>query len=150
MADAAGAPRQKRRQRFRQLLRQHQSPGALRPQQPLVPRERHRVQPHGLHVNVQHAGGLGAVRKEFQPVGFAERPHSRQRQHRAADVAGVGHHHGAGVGAQTSFQRVQTQCAGFITGHPGEVRPHLHQRPHDGVVLHSGDQNVVAGAHKAF
>ena len=153
MAETAGAAGEQGRDLLRHAFRQNKAAGALGTQQPLMAGEGQGVDVHGLHVDGPHACGLGAVHEEFQPVGPAEVPRLLNGQQRAADVAGVGHHHCPGLRRQTGFHGLRPQRPRPVAGDAGERAAclrQLRQGPHDGVVLHGGHQHMVPRPQKAL
>lgn len=129
MADAAGSAGDQRRDQWRHVRLEKESPHPLRAQKALVTGKGQRVNMHGRHIDGQHARRLGGIQYEFQAVGMAESPNFRRRQHRAADVAGMQHHNSPRVIPQQSrhgrrIQRTvpsardtdQRTCPGFAVG----------------------------------
>ena len=153
MADAAGASGDQRLHQRHHVRPEDKPAYALRPQQALMAGEGQGVDVHGLHVDGQDARRLGGVQEESQAVGMAEGPHLSGGQHRAADVAGVEHHHGTGIGPQQALhsggvQRAVRRAGDAVEGDALCLK--LGQGPHDGVVLHGGDHHMVSGLQKAL
>ena len=71
-----------------------------------MPRKGESVDVHFLHVDRNNAGALRAVDDEFQIVLMAEAADLRQGLQCAADIAGVRHDDGLGVGAHKLRQSV--------------------------------------------
>ncbi len=136
-----------------QVFPEHEAPDALGAQQALVAGEGQGVDVHVPHVDGPDAGGLGGIHEKAQAVGRAELPHLPQRQQRPTHVAGVGHDHGPGAGGQAAGEGLDPQTPVLCAGDPGKGDAsalQLHQRPHDGVVLHSGHQHMVTGLEEAL
>ncbi len=106
VAEAAGAADNERCYFVDNAFTQYKTTDALRCQKSLVPRKGERVDVQRLHVYRQHAGGLRTVDDELQTMLMAEAAELRQRLHRTADIAGVGHDDSFGVGAHKLRQGV--------------------------------------------
>ena len=90
---------------------------------------------------------LSPVQKKENASRPADLSHSPGVLHRAADIGAVGQHHQPGVGPEQPGHRIQSEPPLAVTGNPVEDHPGLGQGlegPHDGVVLHGGDQAVVS------
>ena len=153
MADAAGAAGDQRLHQRHHVRPEDKSAYTLRAKQALMAGKGQGVDVHGLHVDGQYARRLCGIQYEFQAVGMAEGSHLSGEQHRAADVAGVEHHHGAGIGPQQTLhgggvQRTVRRAGNAVKGDALCLK--LGQRPHDGIVLHGGDQHMVPGLQKAL
>ena len=106
MAEAAGAADNERCYFVNNAFAQHKAADALRCQKSLVPRKGESVDVHFLHVDGNDAGALRTVDDEFQVMLVAEAADCRQRLQRSADIAGVRHDDGFGVGAYKLRQSV--------------------------------------------
>ena len=71
-----------------------------------MPRKGESVNVHFLHVDGNDAGALRTVDDEFQLVLVTEAADCCQRLQRTADIAGVRHDDGLGVGAHKLRQSV--------------------------------------------
>ena len=106
MAEAAGAADNERCYFVNHAFTQHKAADALRCPKSLVPRKGESVDVHFLHVDGNDAGTLRTVDDEFQLVLVAEAADCRQGLQRAADITGVRHDDGLGIGAHKLRQSV--------------------------------------------
>ena len=149
VAHAAGAACNQRRELRGKLRPEHEAAGALRAVEALVAGEGKGADVHGLHIDGKNARRLRAVHEEKQAVPPAKLTHLRDGQERPADVAGVRHDDGPCAWPEQRLRRLCNQrsvCAAGNAAEANALRLELTQRAHDGVVLHGGDQNMVAGA----
>ena len=91
--------------------------------------------------------GLRGVQRERDASRGTDLAHSRCVLHRAGHIGCMREQHQPGVGAQHHLDSVGLQPSGCITrdaveGHAAPCQ--LGQRPHDRVVLHRGDQHMIA------
>ena len=106
VAEAAGAADDERCYFVNHAFTQHKTADALRCQEALVPRKGKSVNVHFLHVDGNDAGTLRTVNDEFQVVLVAEAADCCQGLQCAADIAGVRHDDGLGIGAHKLRQSV--------------------------------------------
>ena len=117
-------------------------------EKPLVSCEREGVNIHIIHVDGPDARRLGGIDDEFQMMAPAEFSDLAKRKKRSAHIARVRHDDGAGRGGEIARQLLRVECsvgAAFDAGKCHAAFGELGERPHDGVVLHRGDDDVVAG-----
>ena len=162
VTEAAGAADDERRDFVNDILAQQQAADALRREQSLMSGEGEGVDVQLLHIERQDACALRTVDDEVQAVLLAEVANLLKRLHCAADVAGVRHDDGLGVGAHKLRQSVQAQCAFCVAGNAAEgdgvsrrvvcrkLCADLPERTHDGVMLHSGNKHMVAAAQQSL
>ena len=162
VTEAAGAADDERRDFVNDILAQQQAADALRRQQAFMPGEGEGVDVQLLHIERQDACALRTVDDEAQAVLLAEAADLCERLHCAADVAGVRHDDGLGVGAHKLRQSVQAQCALCVAGDAAEgdgirlrvvsreLCADLLERTHDSVMLHSGNEHMVAATQQSL
>ena len=111
------------------------------------------VDVHFFHVDGKDAGGLGGVRHKDQAMAGADLTYLLDRQHGAAQIGGVEHHHGPGVRANQVLHLLGVQHPvpvglSGIKGHA--LMGHLHQRAHHAVVLHGADDHMISRLEQAL
>ena len=151
-ATARAAVNQCRQARVVEILPQGQAAGAGRTEHRLVPGEGQQIDVVGVHVDRPTAGGLGRVHQQGNAAGMGQRADLAHRQHCAAHIRGVVHDDQAGVRPEALGHG--SRLHGSVGPASGEADRDAAafegpQRAHDGVVLHSGGDDVRAGFKQA-
>ena len=117
----------------------------------LVPGECVEIAADSLHVHRQMRNSLRAIHQHRHVVRMSKLNDFAQRVHRAQGIRHMGHGHDACARRQQLFECVELELAGVVDGRHAEVRAfffteHL-PRDNVGVMLHGGDEHLVAFAH---
>ena len=136
-----------------ELRVKHAAAYALRAEQALVAREADGGCSALLHADRHDACRLGGVYHERDSVAAADGAHLAHGQDGAADVTCVRHDHGTRLGADEPLDlgRIKRSVGSALGTAERHTRGRqLRERAHDGVVLHTAHDDVVAGVQKAL
>ena len=103
-------------------------------------------------INFPVAGSLRCINGQRQSFLPADLSSLLQREKGSADIGSMIYQHQSGILPEQGQQILRPGASGAVRGDPREFHTALlqhDQRPHDRIVLHAADNNMISGLQKA-